>query len=818
MKKEYSRRNKNHNVQAILLWFLCVAFAVLLPIPSIGTVAAGVTKTGTETSIGGERLDVIFVIDNSGSMVHADPDKWALSAANEFIDLCDNSDSRVGYVMYGHDIIAWMPLTEIAVAKEMIKNDIAATNYQRNADTDIALGLDEALSILAKDEKANGKDRKQVIILLSDGNTDLSNHSENRTTAEAEEALTQVTADLGKGSVPVYTIGFNHDGQMDTSVLQNIAESTGATFQEATSAEEIQSLMNNVYGDLTGSPVERYTIIATGVPQTFTFDVPDETIYKMTISIAAQNDVTDISIVNPLGNALSNITLNTDATNNYRQITLYYPDKGEWNITFTGTEGDTIDFNLVKVYEMALIMETPEVTSTGVTFNWHMEDVAGNVITDPELIQTAQVTLHANGDSVVEAFPVGQTTGTFTLAPGDYEAYLSLDRPERESLTQQFTVTPPTPATVLVMESPIVTPTGVEITWHLEDENGVVITDQTLIQDTVVTFHANADSVLEELAAGHTTATVTLSPGDYEAYLSASDPDRVSQTEQFTIERVAKLVMNTPTIDKDEVTISWHLEEADGTQITDPTVIQNAAVTFHANSDSVVENFPTGQTSMTLPLTAGDYNAYLSLQDPQLSSQTQRFTVEQTGLASWIIILIIAGAVAVLLVGIVLLLKKISEPYLDDPMSSMLIELLLPSATGVQGSGLTTLKLPHVRGKVALSALLTRLDQYTSYQDALGPINDLLKEVMLWAKDKTTIAVSAPNGQGESIITVDQTKVGKFYEITRSKGLQINIANEVGTYEFKLGNVNQNVLDDPFGKGGFNFDRKQQDDTDGFTF
>ena len=48
-------------------------------------------------------LDVVFVLDSSGSMLDSDPNKVALDAFNLFVDLCDET-CGVGYVVYSEKI------------------------------------------------------------------------------------------------------------------------------------------------------------------------------------------------------------------------------------------------------------------------------------------------------------------------------------------------------------------------------------------------------------------------------------------------------------------------------------------------------------------------------------------------------------------------------------------------------------------------------------------------------------------------------------------------------------------------------------------
>lgn len=393
-------------------------------------------------------LDVIFVIDNSGSMLRADPNKLALTASNLFIDMCEDSDSRIGYVMYTDVIASSQALTDISMFSEELKKAISSTRYQQTGDTDTALGLEKALEMLELDA-LNGKSaRKPVIILLSDGNTDLPNPV-TRTTEQSLAALQVVTGKLASKGIPVYTIGFNYDGKLDVEAMRNIAETTGAMAQEAKTADELPLILRRIYGDLTGANSISFPVIkATGQPQSVTIPIDNESVYKATITIMSRNAVKNISLTSPAGNiydetdTTGKLTTNKDPSGKYTLLSLYNPVKGNWTLTFTGTKDDVVSIDLLSVYDLKLVMDLPAAAFGKTDVSWHLEDADGNNVTDASLIAGLTVTLHANNDSVVEVFPAGQTSASFALAPGGYEAYLTMESGDivRTSNITKFTV------------------------------------------------------------------------------------------------------------------------------------------------------------------------------------------------------------------------------------------------------------------------------------------------------------------------------------------------------------------------------------------
>lgn len=401
-------------------------------------------------------LDVIFVIDNSGSMLRADPNKLALSASNLFIDMCEDSNSRIGYVMFTDTIASSQPLTDISIFSKELKKAISSTPYQQKGDTDTALGLEKALEMLELDALNGKSSRKPVIILLSDGNTDLPNPV-NRTTEQSLAALQVITDKLTKKGIPVYTIGFNYDGKLDVEAMRKIAETTGAMAQEAKTADELPLVLRRIYGDLTGANSISFPVIkATGKPQSVTIPIDNESIYKATITIMSKNAIKDVSLKSPDGNVYDEsdtsgkLTTNKDPSGKYTLLSLYNPVKGDWTLTFTGTKDDVVSIDLLSVYDLKLVMDLPTATFAKTDISWHLEDADGNNVADASLIAGLAVTFHANNDSVVEVFPAGQASASFALAPGDYEAYLTMESGDiaRTSNTIKFTVPAGSPVAI----------------------------------------------------------------------------------------------------------------------------------------------------------------------------------------------------------------------------------------------------------------------------------------------------------------------------------------------------------------------------------
>lgn len=188
-------------------------------------------------------MDIVFVIDSSGSMKKNDPSRIGLSMVQAFIDTAPAENVRVGYVAYNENIVSCAPPESISAQgkRELLKEEIGGITY--SGDTDIGLGISCAYDLLPHE-----KNSRQIIVLISDGETDLSpgsQRTEEQSVMELEQCVEKCRADC----VQIYTVAF---GQYEGSPekLEKIAEETGAENYTANGPEE---LIKVLYGILQGN-------------------------------------------------------------------------------------------------------------------------------------------------------------------------------------------------------------------------------------------------------------------------------------------------------------------------------------------------------------------------------------------------------------------------------------------------------------------------------------------------------------------------------------------------------------------------------------
>jgi len=186
-------------------------------------------------------LDVTFVVDVSGSMKTNDPDGIALDMVKAFVDTVHIQNICVGFVAYNDRIVsssAPVPIVEVS-ERERLKELIDATSYSGN--TDIGLGLMNAYQSMTEEEGRN-----RIIVLISDGESDLNGSTTGRTLEQSDQELLQTVEQCCEEEVPIYTIAFgSYSGSKER--LENIAEQTGAGTYSAPSPELLIEVLYDIF-------------------------------------------------------------------------------------------------------------------------------------------------------------------------------------------------------------------------------------------------------------------------------------------------------------------------------------------------------------------------------------------------------------------------------------------------------------------------------------------------------------------------------------------------------------------------------------------
>ncbi len=167
-------------------------------------------------------IDVVFVIDSSGSMGSNDRKNLRLAAANAFVDKLGEFDRGA---VVDFDSYATV-LQDFTSDHQKLKNAIGRIN--KSGGTNLSRGISTAISLFTNASYVNNNAYK-YIVFLTDGNGSYS---------------TTYTQTAANNNIIVYTIGLGSG--VKASVLKGIASGTGGKYYFASVAGELGDIYDEI--------------------------------------------------------------------------------------------------------------------------------------------------------------------------------------------------------------------------------------------------------------------------------------------------------------------------------------------------------------------------------------------------------------------------------------------------------------------------------------------------------------------------------------------------------------------------------------------
>jgi len=223
-------------------------------------------------------VDVVFVLDNSGSMKANDPEFLTRRAVSNFIDALAADATlhgRVALVLFdGRARLAQplVPASDIASTRALGAT-LASLDYSGQR-TDSPAGIERALYEL----RERGRDEaRKAIVFLSDGRIDT---GDPRNDVEVARWLREdLASESAEGNVRIFGIAFTDDA--DYQLMQALARRTNARYYRAFAAGELAPVVKDVLGKVAAKPV--YELAYVEEPVTIpTLDAPDVASAPMT--------------------------------------------------------------------------------------------------------------------------------------------------------------------------------------------------------------------------------------------------------------------------------------------------------------------------------------------------------------------------------------------------------------------------------------------------------------------------------------------------------------------------------------------------------
>ncbi|WP_077611757.1 vWA domain-containing protein [Clostridium sp. Marseille-P2415] len=339
-------------------------------------------------------LDVTFVMDYSGSMAANDPDHTAIGMVKAFVDTVHSADIRIGFVAYNDHIMSSAAPVSVRTQEERdsLKALMDSTGYSGN--TDIGLGLSYAYGLTGQESG-----RKRMIVLISDGESDLNGSSTGRTLESSNLDLKNTVEACQSQGIPVYTVAFGkYDGNKD--VLKEISGQTNARNY---TVEKPETLIEVLYGIFNSNMAYRIQEITNSIyaegSQSIRIKLDDSYLDEMDVLMISAQQIGDTTVfygdqqIKPVNLVHYSVAKISEVKNDIKELTI---------------QTNTLKNQELKIYLISyrglipvMEIETAAGRNQPLPYRIYFKDKNGTVITDETFYKnfTPKMEIYADGQA-----------------------------------------------------------------------------------------------------------------------------------------------------------------------------------------------------------------------------------------------------------------------------------------------------------------------------------------------------------------------------------------------------------------------------------
>jgi hypothetical protein len=273
-------------------------------------------------------IDVVLVMDSSGSMKKTDPLSLRIPAAKLFISLLENND-RAGIVSFSDKGYPIVPLTPLNSTEH---RDLLLGAAEKISSTGLYTNLHDALSsglsVLSQDMAS---ERTRFIILMSDGMMDVGD--KDKDLSLVDDIKNDLTLTLENEKVKVYTIAFTE--QADKQLLEKMSKRTGGFYNLALTDKDFHLIFSSIFESLKKPEM---------LPMDENGFLIDGSIDEVTIVATKSSPETLIHLNAPDGQSYSHrggaTGIEWFVSENFDMITVQKPAEGRWDVLFSTGENN----------------------------------------------------------------------------------------------------------------------------------------------------------------------------------------------------------------------------------------------------------------------------------------------------------------------------------------------------------------------------------------------------------------------------------------------------------------------------------------------
>ena len=321
---------------------LIVSLAMIMYVIS----AAICVSANTASTLG---IDVLFLVDASGSMSKNDPDGARFEAIRSFVGQCIPGRTRVGAMFFNSEIHSQMDTINIESFEDIEGFYKRLDNYKTVDDkTDIGFALNEAVKRIIQDE---GSEEGKCIILLSDGKTVMDPQNTERTIEDSEADLEAAIKSAKAADIPIYTVGLNAGENLDIEQLVRISEQTGAgETQIIDDPKALNDKFLKIIAYHTGSEIEKEaSFVSTGDYEDVMINISDNSVLYANILINHDKPIEDIKLYDEKGSEvlIDNTRARIIENTNQSVLRLDSPSKGSWKLSIKSPSLTNVEVSLI---------------------------------------------------------------------------------------------------------------------------------------------------------------------------------------------------------------------------------------------------------------------------------------------------------------------------------------------------------------------------------------------------------------------------------------------------------------------------------------
>ena len=357
-------------ITSYLTVLAAVCMSIVIALPQCAQAAPAAAASG-QSNANSTPVNVIILIDKSGSMQKTDKEEQAKSAAMQFLDVIsnDNTDTNLSEVTdlaiisFDHETTVEADFTSIKSddSKSFMKDRIKGIQYgDKDRDTDIGYALKTAADLLQKHASPGDKN---AVFLFTDGKTEGKAVDLAKSQKDLESALSTLSS---IDNTDVYALGWNYNNTLQKDGIEAIQDITNklqtsdgltqrragdesgkfalANYLITDQMQETRNFMTSVAEHLRGG-------IVVPIPEG-KFDIDSSEIVEAHVIISSAHEpIKDVNIITPSGDSLQpGEKYSEEGDDHYKVCKLFIPEMGTYTVQVNCADEDTVSKLLVKRY------------------------------------------------------------------------------------------------------------------------------------------------------------------------------------------------------------------------------------------------------------------------------------------------------------------------------------------------------------------------------------------------------------------------------------------------------------------------------------